>query len=95
MYLFTLLFLKYLDEIYSKQLKLKKKMCLRNAYVQVSSLGVPWHPTILADQLTPSQTGGANYAHHITTGTPGFSDLPTALMYTYLHVKATIAHCMK
>ena len=46
-YLFTLLFLKYLDKIYSKQLKLKKKMCLRNAYVLtgLSSLGVP----ILAD----------------------------------------------
>jgi hypothetical protein len=30
----------------------------------------------LADQLTP---GGTYYAHLITTGTPGFSDLPTAL----------------
>ena len=48
----------------------------------LSSLGVPavpWHPQILADQLTLSQPGGADYAHHITTGTPGFSDLPTAL----------------
>ena len=42
-------------------------------------LGVPWHPQILADQLTLSQPGGADYAHHITTGTPGFSDFPTAL----------------
>jgi hypothetical protein len=34
----------------------------------------------LADQLTLSQPGGgADYAHHISTGTPGFSDLPTAL----------------
>ena len=41
--------------------------------------GVPWHPQILADQLTLSQPGGADYSHHITTGTPGFSDLPTAL----------------
>ena len=34
----------------------------------VSSLGVPgvpWHPQILADQLTLSQPGGADYAHHI------------------------------
>ena len=38
-----------------------------------------WHPQILADQLTLSQPGGANYAHYITTGTPGFSGLPTAL----------------
>ena len=34
---------------------------------------------ILADQLTPSQPGGTDYAHKITTGTPGFSDFPTAL----------------
>ena len=34
---------------------------------------------ILADQLNVSQPGGEDYAHHITTGTPGFSDLPTAL----------------
>ena len=26
-------------------------------------------------------TRGTNYAHLITTGTPGFSDLPTALLY--------------
>jgi hypothetical protein len=42
--------------------------------------GVPWHPQILGDQLTLSQPGGEHYAHHITTGTPGFSYLPTALM---------------
>ena len=42
--------------------------------------GVPWHPQILADQLTLSQPGGPDYDHHITTGTPGFSDLPTALL---------------
>ena len=36
-------------------------------------------PQILADQLTLSQPGGTDYAHLITTGTPGFSDLPTAL----------------
>ena len=41
--------------------------------------GVPWHTQILADQLTLSQLGGTDYAHLITTGTPGFSDLPTAL----------------
>ena len=41
--------------------------------------GVPWHPRILADQLTLSKPGGTDYAHHITTGTPGYSDLPTAL----------------
>ena len=32
-----------------------------------------------ADQLTLFQPGGTDYAHLITTGTPGFSDLRTAL----------------
>ena len=41
--------------------------------------GVPWHTQILADQLTLFQPGGTDYAHLITTGTPGFLDLPTAL----------------
>ncbi len=46
--------------------------------------GVPWHTQILADQLTLFQPGGTDYAHLITTGTPGFSDLPTALiLYDY------------
>ena len=40
---------------------------------------LPPLPQILADQLTLSQPGGTDYAHHITTGTPGYSDLPTAL----------------
>ena len=43
--------------------------------------GVPWHPQILADHLTLYQPGGADYAHQITTGTPWFSDLPTALTH--------------
>ena len=42
--------------------------------------GVPWHNQILADQLTLFQPGGTDYAHLITTGTRGFSDLPTALI---------------
>ena len=42
-------------------------------------MGVPWHPQILVDQLTLSQPGGTDYAQQITTGTPGLSDLPTAL----------------
>ena len=41
--------------------------------------GVPWHTQILANQLTLFQPGGKDYAHLITTGTSGFSDLPTAL----------------
>ena len=34
---------------------------------------------ILADQLTLFQPGGTDFAHLITSGTPGFLDLPTAL----------------
>ena len=41
--------------------------------------GVPWHTQILADKLTLIQPGGTDYANLITTGTPGFLDLPTAL----------------
>ena len=36
-------------------------------------------PQFLAEQLTLSQPGRADYAHHITTSPPGFSDLATAL----------------
>ena len=41
---------------------------------------MPWHTQYLADQLTLFQPGGIDYTHLITTGTPGFSDLPTALI---------------
>jgi hypothetical protein len=34
-----------------------------------------------ADQLTLFQPGGTDYALLITTGTPGFSNLPTALHF--------------
>ena len=44
--------------------------------------GVPWYTQYLADQLTLFQPGGTDYTHLITTGTPGFSDLPTALYVT-------------
>ena len=42
----------------------------------------------MADQLTLSQPGGADYAPHISTGTPGFSDLPTALYTTVVQCSA-------
>ena len=34
---------------------------------------------ILVEQLTVSQPEGADFSHQITTGTPGFSNLPMAL----------------
>ena len=61
----------------------KKWISLQSDNAGLSSLGlpgVPWHTQILADQLTLFQQGGTDYAHLITTGTPGFSDLPTALL---------------
>ena len=38
---------------------------------------MPWHGQhqILADQLSLFQPEGADFAHHITNETPGFSDL--------------------
>ena len=39
-----------------------------------------------ADQLTISQPREADYAHHFTTGTPGFSDHPV-----YDHAKYEIS----
>ena len=34
--------------------------------------------------VNPISTRGTDYAHLITTGTPGFSDLPTALLLSYV-----------
>ena len=39
-------------------------------------------PQILENQLTLSQTGMADYVHHIPTCPFRFSDLPTALLST-------------
>ena len=44
---------------------------------------MPWHHQILTDQLSLSQPGETYYAHHVTTGPPGFSDPPTALLLNY------------
>ena len=48
------------------------KMQVRKNIAGVSSLGVPWHPQILADQLTLSQPGGADYARQIILAPPDF-----------------------
>ena len=44
------------------------------------------HP-IIGRSVNPISTRGTDYAHLITTGTPGFSDLPTALSYKKQPVK--------
>ena len=40
--------------------------------------------------VNPISTRGTNYAHIITTGTPGFSDLPTALLPFELSVQVPV-----
>ena len=47
----------------------------------VSSLGVPgaMAPPDFGRSVNPISTRGTDYAHLITTDTPGFSALPTAL----------------
>ena len=48
---------------------------------------VPWGagdamaPPDFGRSVNPISTRGTDYVHLITTGTPGFSDLPTALSY--------------
>ena len=67
------------------KLKIKNGMLIYNCFNYV--LCIPrsvYHyrpvvPQILADQLTLSELGRANCAYYNITGTPGFSDLPTAL----------------
>ena len=44
----------------------------------LSSLGVPGGD--FGRSVNPISTRGTDYAHLITTGTPVFSDLPTALL---------------
>ena len=34
--------------------------------------GMPWHPKVLADQLTLSQPMGTDYSHQIVMAPPGF-----------------------
>ena len=52
----------------------------------------------LADQLTLFQPGGTDYAHLISTGTPGFSDPPTALTFQtknyFLKIEIMIDLCL-
>ena len=68
--------------------KMSTKVCQSFCILGPSSLGVlgvPWHTQILGDQVTLFQPGGKDYAHLITTGTPGFSDLPKALYIPDFH----------
>ena len=45
--------------------------------------GVPWHPQIVADQLTLSQPRGQIMPTKLLLASPGFSDLPMALHYIH------------
>jgi hypothetical protein len=57
----------------------------------VSSLGVPWHPQILADQLTLSQPGGGD-AHQIIVAPPDFQIFLQPCCATNLINKCIIAN---
>jgi len=53
----------------------KRKISTVDNKAGLSSLGVPevpWHPQILADQLTLFQPRGADYAHQIILAPPDF-----------------------
>ena len=65
--------IKQFFEIEEKQLWLIPPVANASCVVQACQ--------ILADQLTLFQPGGTDYAHLITTGKTGFSDLPTALNF--------------
>ena len=74
------------DSVASKQVgdffwPIQKIWTLRGRGVVPGGAGCPMAHPDFGDQLTLFQPagGGADYAHLITTGTPGFSDLPTAL----------------
>ena len=60
----------------------------------LSSLGVPGHPDFGRSE-TLFQPGGTDYAHLITAGTPGFSDLPTALCMTVGRKERPFTHPKK
>ena len=51
--------------------------------------GIAMAPPDFERSVNPISTRGAHYAHHITTGPPGFSDLPTArlLKAAHLHMR--------
>ena len=70
-----------------------KKILVVSAGLIVSTIQEcrPWVCQILADQLTLFQPGGKDYANLITTGTPAFLDLPTALnieLFSAAHIYA-------
>ena len=65
----------------SSNVVLSQRGNIAPAWNTVSRSVAPWGAGgAMADQFTLSQPGEADYAHHINTGTPGFSDLPTALV---------------
>ena len=53
---------------------------------------MPWHPQILADQLTLSQPGGADYAHQIILAPPDFQTFRRPSMV--LHGRYAICVCI-
>ena len=61
-----------------KNMKVKVKFPHHKLEVKVE---VEVAPPDSGRSVNPISTRGKDYAHLITTGTPGFSDIPTALSY--------------
>ena len=61
-------FVRCIDWYAERWVFLRLQLCITG----LSSLGVPWHPQILADQLTLSQPRGADYAQQIILAPPDF-----------------------
>ena len=69
----------------SSNVVLSQRGNIAPAWNTVSRPVVPWGAGgAMADQFTLSQPGEADYAHHITTGPPGFLDYPMVLHYITL-----------
>ena len=66
---FTILKVEEIDIFRGRQKNLK---IFNTGVSSMGVAGVPWHPKILADQLTLSQPGWVNYAHQIILAPPDF-----------------------
>ena len=61
-------------------IKVKQRLHIHVRAVARGGLGGLQPPQFLTDQLTLSQPGGTDYAHHSNTSPPRFSDLATGLL---------------
>ena len=65
--------------LFQKIIKSSTKTCMLIRPVVPGCAGYAMAHPDFGRSVNPFQLGGSDYAHLITTGTPEFSDLPTAL----------------